>query len=158
MKRPEKRGSNRVLNLRSPSIWFVAIQFAALIFIAATGPILAKRIPCLILEILGLIFGFWAVLSMRLRQVRVSPEVAPHASLVTIGPYRFIRHPMYLAVLVVALALLLDLFSWPRGIAWLVLLGDLVAKLNYEEQLLTGHFPEYAEYRKKTKRLFPLVY
>jgi protein-S-isoprenylcysteine O-methyltransferase Ste14 len=147
-----------VLNVRSPSIWLVGVQVAALIFIAATGPILANRISCMILEILGLSVGIWAVTSMRLREVRVSPEVAPHASLVTTGPYRFIRHPMYLAVLVVTLALLLDHFSWIRGIVWLVLLGDIVAKLNYEEHLLVRRFPEYVEYRKKTKRLLPLVY
>ena len=158
MKRPRNRESDGVLNIRSPSIWLVGVQVAALIFIAATGPILAERISCMALEILGLTVGFSAVLSMRLRQVRVSPEITPHASLVTTGPYRFIRHPMYLAVLVVALALLLDHFSWLRGIAWLVLLGDIVAKLNYEEHLLVRHFPEYAEYRKKTKRLLPLVY
>ena len=65
---------------------------------------------------------------------------------------------MYLAVLVVTLALLLAQFSWPRGIAWLILLGDILAKLSYEERLLGQRFPEYAEYRKKTKRLLPLVY
>jgi protein-S-isoprenylcysteine O-methyltransferase Ste14 len=158
MRRPENWESNRALNLRSPSIWLVGIQFAALIFIAATGPILANRIPCMILEVLGLSVGIWAVLSMRLRHVRVSPEIAPHASLVTTGPYRFIRHPMYLAVLVVALALLLDQFSWPRGFAWLVLLGDILTKLSYEERLLGQRFPGYVEYRKKTKKLLPLVY
>ena len=158
MKPPENLESNRVLKIRSKSVWFVGIQFAALIFIAATGPILANRISCMILEILGLSIGAWAILSIRIRQVRVSPEIAPRASLVTAGPYRFIRHPMYLAVLLATLALLLDLFSWPRGIAWLILLGDIVAKLNYEEHLLAARFPEYADYRKKTRRLLPLVY
>jgi protein-S-isoprenylcysteine O-methyltransferase Ste14 len=158
MTRPENWGSNRMLNLRSPSIWLVGIQFAALIFIAATGPILAGRISCLVLEILGLTVGFWAVLSMRLRQVRVSPEIAPHALLVTTGPYRFIRHPMYLAVLSVTLALILNHFTWGRGIAWIVLLTDLVVKLSYEERLLASRFPDYLDYRKRTKRLLSFVY
>jgi protein-S-isoprenylcysteine O-methyltransferase Ste14 len=147
-----------MLNLRSPSVWLVAIQLAALLFIAATGPILAKKLSCLIVEVAGLLLGLWAVLSMRIRHIRVSPEVAPHASLVTTGPYRFVRHPMYLTVLAVTLALILDHFSWLRGFAWLILLGNIVAKLNYEERLLIARFPEYSDYRMKTKRLLPLVY
>jgi len=111
----------------------------------------------MILEMLGLTVGFWAILSMHLRQVRISPEIAPHASLVTSGPYRFIRHPMYLAVLSVTLALVLNNFTWGRGIAWIILLADLVTKLNYEERLLTARFPHYADYRRQTKKLLPFI-
>ena len=150
------RGS--CMNLRSPSIWLVTIQFSALIYIAASGPLLARQPHGLILEFLGLAVGLWAALSMRLRQVRISPEVAPDATLVTSGPYRFVRHPMYLAVLTVTLALLLDFFSWPRAAAWLVLLVDIVAKMNYEEKLLAARFPGYESYRKTTRRIFPFVY
>ncbi len=148
----------RCVNLRSPSIGLVAVQFAALIYIAVSGPLLATQPHCLILEFIGLAVGLWAVFSMRLHQIRISPEVAPHAALVTSGPYRFVRHPMYLAVLTVTLALLLDFFSWPRAAAWLVLLGDIVAKMNYEEKLLAARFPGYESYRKTTRRVFPFVY
>ena len=146
------------MNFRSPSTWLVAVQFAALIFIAATGPLLAGRTLCLAAEILGIALGVWAVGVMRIHQLRVTPDVAPSASLVTGGPYRFVRHPMYLAVLIVALALLLDKFSWLRGIAWLALLADIIVKLNYEEELLSARFPGYADYRRRTKKLLPLVY
>ena len=131
---------------------------AVLVFLAATGPILAGRISCLFLEIVGLVVGLWAVLSIRLRQLRISPDIAPGAEFITRGPYRYIRHPMYLAVLLVALALILDRFTWSRGIAWIILLADLIAKLSYEERLLCARFPDYLDYRKRTKRLLPFVY
>jgi protein-S-isoprenylcysteine O-methyltransferase Ste14 len=78
--------------------------------------------------------------------------------LVTSGPYRFIRHPIYTAVC---------LFLWPGAIAHgsaialsLALLSTVGAVLRMwcEEQLLVGTYPEYAVYAKKTKRMIPGVF
>mgnify|MGYP001766056760 CR=1 FL=1 len=143
---------------RRQSLFVVAFQFLLFGYFVLTGPLLARRIPCLILEILGLALGTWAALSMNIRRVRVMPDVAPDAVLVTRGPYRVVRHPMYTAVLLVLLALLLDQFSWDRGMAWLLSTVNLVLKLNMEERFLVQRFPPYEEYRKRSWRLCPLVY
>ena len=106
----------------------------------------------------GGLLGIWAVVAMRWDRVRVTPTPRPDVELVERGPYRWVRHPMYVAVLLTALALVLN---WPtagRWGCWLVLAVDLVVKLNYEERLLTCALPHYAEYRRRTWRLMPGVY
>jgi protein-S-isoprenylcysteine O-methyltransferase Ste14 len=65
---------------------------------------------------------------------------------------------MYAAVLITMLALVIDQPTPMRWIIWLILSADLMLKLEYEETLLTRRFPEYAAYRKRTKRLIPFVY
>jgi protein-S-isoprenylcysteine O-methyltransferase Ste14 len=92
---------------------------------------------------------------------RFSPLVAIQEGheLETGGPYRVIRHPSYLGML-------LGLFGWDlvfrSGIGVLVsllLIPPLVARMNAEEVLLESEFGErYADYRRRTWRLLPFVY
>jgi protein-S-isoprenylcysteine O-methyltransferase Ste14 len=110
------------------------------------------------LEILGGALGAWAIATMKLRHLNPLPEPRRDAPLVTRGPYRWIRHPMYAAVLTTMAALVLDQPTPARLIVWLALLANLLLKINYEERLLARRFPAYAAYRKRTKRLIPFVY
>jgi protein-S-isoprenylcysteine O-methyltransferase Ste14 len=122
-----------------------------------TGPVLASRAIYMGLELLGFALGLWALVTMSVRNLNILPDIHVGSRLVTHGPYRYIRHPMYSALLLVTLALLLDAFSMERVIIWGILAGDLWIKLNYEEQLLIRHFGEYKDYQRQTKRLIPFI-
>jgi protein-S-isoprenylcysteine O-methyltransferase Ste14 len=49
-------------------------------------------------------------------------------------------------------------FTWVRLLIWLLLVMDILIKINYEERLLSAHYPAYAAYRRQTKRLLPYLY
>ena len=133
------------------------VQVLCIAYILLTGFWLAS--PAWVwLEILGAALGALAVATMKPRHLSPFPEPRHDIRLVTRGPYRWIRHPMYSAVLVVTLALVIDRLTLAHWIVWFVLLGDLLLKLQYEEALLARRFPEYAAYRQRTKRLIPFVY
>ena len=137
---------------------FVLIQFICLGLIAITGPLIANSPVLLGAELLGIFLGLWAVLVMRIGNFNVTPTVMAGAKLVEGGPYRFIRHPMYAALLLVTLPLVLDSFSLLRLSIWLVLLVDLVLKLRHEEQLLASEVEGYPGYVSRTKKLLPLIF
>ena len=139
------------------SYLLVGIQFVCLVIIVLTGPIIVSDSWLLILELVGIIIGFWALQTMTMKNLHVFPEAHAKSVLVTHGPYRFIRHPMYTALLLCTFAMVFDEFSYVRLVVWLSLGIDLVAKLTYEERLLAQRFQEYSGYQRRTARLVPYI-
>ncbi len=105
----------------------------------------------------GLSLGLWAITAMRKSRFQVIPDPADGAELVTSGPYRYIRHPMYSALLIVCMGLLIEDYSSLKLLLYLMLSVVLVLKLKYEESLLVKKFGGYRSYMKRTKRLVPFV-
>ena len=139
------------------SYLLVTIQFICLGGIVITGPIWATAVITVGLELLGFAVGFWALRTMTFRNLNILPDIRPGSGLVTHGPYRYIRHPMYSALLLVTLALVVDTFSTARLILWIILVSDLWLKLTHEERLLARYFGEYKDYQQRTKRLIPFL-
>lgn len=139
------------------SYLLVGVQLAGIGWLLLTGPWLAMP-PAIWLEFAGVGVLAWAVLTMKPNRVTPLPELRRDAKLVTRGPYRWVRHPMYTGVLLATLALVVNKFTLVRAAVWLGLLADLLLKLNYEETLLAQCFLEYAAYRQRTRRLLPFVY
>ena len=86
------------------------------------------------------------------------PEPSANATLITNGPYKFIRHPMYTAVLLFCVGLLICNFSLLRTVLVTALIIVLIIKLTLEEKLLLQKFEAYQDYHKQTYRLIPLVF
>jgi protein-S-isoprenylcysteine O-methyltransferase Ste14 len=140
------------------SYLLVLVQFACLGALALTGPILARNSWLLAAEVAALALALWALATIRLDNMNVTPDVRPDSVMVGHGPYRFIRHPMYASILLGTLALVLDTPTPLRWAIWGVLLIDLIVKLTYEETLLAAHHPEYAALQQRTKRLAPFIF
>lgn len=137
---------------------FVFFQFLFLALIFLTGPIIPSNIFYLGMFVLGIIIDLLAIWNMRVSNLRVNPEVAEGSRLVTNGIYKYIRHPMYLGLILVSFALVLNDLTFLRIVLFDLLVINQIFKLTYEEKLLEKHFEGYKEYRKKTKKIIPFVY
>ncbi len=139
-----------------PSTALVALQLAA---IAALIPPWGQAWHALGWPLLAAAagVGVWTLRHNRLGNFGVMPEPKQHAQLVTTGPYAYVRHPMYLAVLLFGAGMLAGWQGWPHAAAFAVLCAALHFKANREEALLSARFPDYAAYRARTRRLLPFV-
>ncbi len=93
------------------------------------------------------------------RHWSVKLEIQQRHSLVTEGVYRHIRHPMYAAHWLWAIAQALLLHNWIAGPAFLVaFLPMYLRRVPHEEQMLLDNFgEEYRRYVSRTGRVIPRV-
>ena len=116
----------------------------------------AVQIVGVVLFVAGLALAVWARIYLGRNWGMPMTERA-EPELVTSGPYRFVRHPIYSGILLAILgsALCTTLF-W---LALLVLLGVyFIYSARVEEQRMTGSFPsQYPSYKARTKMLIPFV-
>lgn len=111
-----------------------------------------------------LIAGALAVLYETHRQLgrnfSITLNTRKKHKLVTTGIYAFVRHPMYSAFWLLALAQAALLANWIAGPAGVVGWGILFfLRVGKEEQLMTETFgDEYSAYTRRTRRVIPWVY
>ena len=134
----------------------VALQFLLIATIAVRVEPSRAGLASVLLLVAGLALGAWALSANRPGNFNIRPDPKPGGSLVTRGPYRWVRHPMYLAVMVFMAAFCVagDALQWA---AWAALLGVLVAKAVREERELPLVHPGYADYRARTRAILPLI-
>ena len=92
-------------------------------------------------------------------RLRSAFSILPQArALITTGPYRRIRHPLYAAEGIASIGLMLQFAEpWSAGIT-LIGFACQIVRMHYEEQVLGAAFAEYASYKARTYRLVPGVY
>lgn len=90
----------------------------------------------------------------------LSPLVSPRpdAALITAGPYRWLRHPMYLSQALIAIGAPLTLGC--RWVTWLAVpaIVVLAIRMHLEDAALARRFPEHAGYAATAKRIVPFLY
>src|SRR5713101_7449406 len=78
--------------------------------------------------------------------------------LMTGGPYRYIRHPIYAAMCLFAAAGAAGHWSWSADLWGGLVLASAVMRILCEEPLVAARYPEYAQYKATTWRMIPYVY
>jgi protein-S-isoprenylcysteine O-methyltransferase Ste14 len=88
-----------------------------------------------------------------------TPRMLKEQTLITEGPYRFIRHPIYTAFLLILGSTLFISSNWLIGLCWTgMTILEIVSRIRFEESLMLEYFgDQYRAYMKKTGRLLPKI-
>ncbi|WFU30152.1 methyltransferase [Bradyrhizobium brasilense] len=93
------------------------------------------------------------------RHLGRSFSLVPQArSVVQTGPYRWIKHPLYLSEEIVFLGVVLQHLSWMTVALLILHIGIQVSRILYEEDVLRRTLPEYSSYEASRWRLIPYVW
>jgi protein-S-isoprenylcysteine O-methyltransferase Ste14 len=140
------------------NIILTLIQYSTLTAFLMMSPLWAEGLLWQIMEGLGIVLGVWAIVVMQKSKINIAPAPRENAHLVTDGPYRLIRHPMYMAIILTLTPLIVSHYDETRMIILVILYVNLIFKLRFEEGLLKACFPAYTDYMKSSWRLLPWVF
>jgi protein-S-isoprenylcysteine O-methyltransferase Ste14 len=111
------------------------------------------KILAFIIAVVGLLVIGVAILQLN-KNLTPFPSPKENSELIQTGLYQFVRHPIYSGIILTTLG-----FGFYQGSTWKICIGIALwllffFKSQYEETLLVQKFPEYLNYRKRTRRFF----
>jgi protein-S-isoprenylcysteine O-methyltransferase Ste14 len=132
-------------------------MFAGILGLYRIGALLSARPAVIAVQALAAAIFLWARWTFGIRSFH--PAANPtEGGLVTTGPYRYLRHPIYAAILLFAAAGVAAHLSWPAaGFGGLLVAGASIRAVA-EERLLVERYPEYRDYARRTRRFVPLIF
>ena len=100
----------------------------------------------------------WTLLTNQPGNFNVRPIPKETGKLITHGPYKYIRHPMYSSLFFGGLGIVLCMFVWWKLLAWGLLIIALAFKASFEERALIKHYTGYAAYKKTNAAFIPWIW
>jgi protein-S-isoprenylcysteine O-methyltransferase Ste14 len=139
----------------SPAVWLAAPLATCLPLVIPALPTstggTGRSVLAFVLILSGSAWSLWAI-----RHLSTCLSVVPQARrLVDTGPYRHVRHPLYLGELVAVAGFAMRGGHWLHVVLLLTLLGLQLYRAIREEALLAGQVPGYAGYAARTRRIVP---
>lgn len=105
----------------------------------------------------SLVLALWIFRTIG-KNITSTVETREEHELVTDGPYRWVRHPLYTVGTSFFMSLGIVAANWFMGLASLVVLVMLLIRLPKEEEKLIERFgDEYRAYMERTGRLLPRI-
>jgi protein-S-isoprenylcysteine O-methyltransferase Ste14 len=144
------------MDIKKVSLGATAVLVVAVVSLLLRHSLFARGAVPIGIQVAAATLMLWARLTFGGRSFHAGANPT-EGGLVTTGPYRFVRHPIYAAIL---------LFMW-SGVAShgtilsvltaIVATAAIAVRIGAEEDLVVEAYPEYSEYARRTKRLIPFL-
>ena len=133
------------------------IMVAGIVGLAMTHALFSANPLVVAAQVAAAVLMLWARVSFGRRSFHAT-ATPTSGGLVTSGPYRFIRHPIYTAVCLFAAAGALAHPSWRAAFFVALIFGGALTRMLAEERLVVIEYPDYAAYARRTYRMMPFVF
>jgi len=137
-------------------VGFLAM-FAGLVGLVLTRSLFSPHPAVIAAQVAAAALMIWARVTFGFRSFNLTAEPT-EGGLVTSGPYAFVRHPIYAAILLFVAAAGAGHPSAASLACVAVVAAGAFARMLAEERELRQAYPEYAEYARRVKRVLPFVF
>ena len=144
------------MNLKGASIVGYIVLVLSLITLIMNHSILAAGFLLITIQSLAVVLMVWARITFGRRSFHAAANPT-EGGLVTTGPYKFIRHPIYASILYFIWAGTLSHLSVVNMILAIVGTVGISVRIYSEEHLLLLRYPEYSNYAVRIKRVVPFL-
>ena len=134
-----------------------AIAVAGVIYLYETHHIVSNNPAIIALQGFAVLLMFWARITFGIRSFHASANTTK-GKLVTNGPYRWFRHPIYAALIYFFIGSLIAFPTIKVLIAVLLIVAGLFVRMLLEERSLSEKYDDYPDYCKITKRIIPFIF
>jgi protein-S-isoprenylcysteine O-methyltransferase Ste14 len=139
------------------SVAALALMVAGIAGLYYDHALIAHRLPFILVQVAAVLLMVAARITFGRRSFHAAANPTA-GGLVTTGPYAYVRHPIYAAVLYFAWAGALDRMSSLAGASALIISVGACVRMFSEERLLVERYPEYRDYMARVRRIMPLVW
>jgi steroid 5-alpha reductase family enzyme len=164
---PRDRGAGGNLNIQSPaeassrirawSYFGLLLMTGGMLGLYFGHSLFSPRPAVITVQGAAVVLMAWARATLGRRSFHASADPTG-GGLVTVGPYRFIRHPIYTAACLFGWAGMLGNWSARSALLGGLLFAGALVRMFCEERLVRDLYPEYREYARATKRMVPYVF
>jgi len=142
--------------MRTSSVLAFGVMVAGLFLLVSRHAILAVRPWTIAVQVAAVLLMLYARLTFGRRSFHAAANPTA-GGIVTSGPYAFVRHPIYAAVLYFTWAAVIDHPSWVNAGGAALITAGAVARILMEERFLIDRYPEYRDYMHRTARVVPYL-
>jgi protein-S-isoprenylcysteine O-methyltransferase Ste14 len=140
--------------------WLSALAFfgavVSIVWLVYRKAIFGAGPVTIAIQVAAALLMVWARVTFGLRSFHLAANPTA-GGLVTSGPYRYLRHPIYAAILYFVWAGVAAHLSLPNVAVALLASAMLAVRMRAEETLIVAEYPEYAGYARRTRRVVPFL-
>ncbi|WP_372770480.1 isoprenylcysteine carboxylmethyltransferase family protein [Lutibacter sp.] len=143
--------------LKLSSLIAFGVAIIGLLFLVHHQHIISDNPVVIIIQISSFGLMIWARIIFGARSFHATANTTK-GKLVTNGPYKYFRHPIYAAVIFLFSASLIAFPFKETVVGVFLIIAGLFVRLLLEEKSLNETYEEYESYSKRTKRLIPFIF
>ena len=154
---PQETGNSKNTLSKTGSVVFFLLAVIGLVYLVYTRQLLSDKPVGIAVQVLAAFLMIWARITFGSRSFHAVANTTA-GGLVTNGPYKWLRHPIYASIIYFVWAGVFSHLSADAIAAALLVSGGLIGRMLIEEIFLRKAYAEYRDYSKRAKRLIPFLF